>query len=83
MATMPETVAQIMERMYPSPAVMDWSERGERSWTKSGFSWRLSLVSAKISARKTRGGNVCPAGEGEGGSWSHRVLTQEMAAAKA
>jgi len=68
MATMPETVAQRMERMDPSPAVMDWSERGERSWTKSGFSWRLSLVSAKISARKARGGDICPEGDGAAGS---------------
>jgi len=48
MATMPETVAQRMERMDPSPAVMDWSARGERSWTNSGFSWRLFLVSVKM-----------------------------------
>ena len=68
MATMPETVAQRMDRMDPSPAVMDWSERGKRSWTKSGFSWRLSPVSAKISARKERGEDVCPEGEEEGGS---------------
>ena len=68
MATMPETVAQRIERMDPSPAVMDWNERGDRSWTRSGFSWRLSLVSAKISARRASGGDVCPEGEGERGS---------------
>jgi len=69
MPTMPETVAQRMERMDPSPAVIDWSKCGERSWTKSRFSWRLSLVSAKISAWKVRGGDVCPEGEGEGGAF--------------
>jgi len=68
MATIPETGAQRMNRMDPSPAVMDWSERRERSWSKSGLSWRLSLVAAKISARKVRGGDVCPEGEGEGDS---------------
>jgi len=68
MATMPETVAQRMDRMDPSPAVMDWSKGGERSWTKSGLSWRLSLVSANISARKARGGDVCPEAEAEAGS---------------
>ena len=80
---MPETVAQRMERMDPSPAVMDWSERGERSWTKSRFSWRLSLVSAKISPRKARGGDVYPEGEVEGGFSRRGVLSREMAAAKA
>jgi len=68
MAMMPETVAHRIDRMDPSLAVMDCSERGDRSWTKSGFSWRLFLVSAKISAKKARGGDVCPEGEGEGGS---------------
>ena len=68
MATMAETVAQRTERMDHSPAVMDWSARGERSWTNSGFSWRQFLVCLNISARKARGGNVCPEREGERGS---------------
>jgi len=68
MATLPETVVPRIDRVDPSPAVMDWREHGERFWTKSGFSWRLSLVLARISARKARGGDVCPEGEGEGGS---------------
>ena len=83
MATMPETVAQRMERMDPSPAVMDCRAWGERSCTKSGLSWRLSLVSAKISARKARGGEGREEGDGEGGSWRRGVLAREMAAAKA
>ena len=65
---MPETVAEKIERMDPSLAVIDWSARGKRSGTKSRFSWRLFLVSVKISVRKARGGDVCPEVEGEGGS---------------
>ena len=68
MATMPETVAQRIERIEPSPAVIVWRAWGERSWTRSGFSWRLFLVWEKISARKARGGNGWAEGEGEGGS---------------
>jgi len=48
MATMPERVAQRMERMEPSLAVIGWRAWGERSWTRSGLSWRLFLVSKKI-----------------------------------
>jgi len=65
---MPETVAQRIERMDPSNAALVWSASGERSWTRSGFSWRLSLVSEKISVRKVRGGDGCAEGEGERGS---------------
>ena len=56
MATMPDTVAHSMEGMEPSPAVMVCRAWGDRSWTMSGESWRLFLVSAKISARTVRGG---------------------------
>jgi len=65
---MPETVAQRMQRMELSPAVIEWRAWGERSCTKSGLSWRLFLVSAKISARKARGGAGREDGDGEGGS---------------
>ena len=68
---------QRTERMEPSPTVKIWSACGDRSWTRSGFSWRLSLVSLKISDRKARGGDGCVEGEGEG------VMAREMAAAKA
>jgi len=38
-----------------------------RSWTRSGLSWRLFLVSEKISARKARGGDGRAEGEGDWG----------------
>ena len=38
-----------------------------RSWTKSGFSWRLFLYSVKVSARKARGGDHRAEAEAEGG----------------
>jgi len=57
MATMPvpETVTQRMERKEPTLAVMVCRAWGDRSWTRLGLSWRLFLVSEKISARKARG----------------------------
>jgi len=67
MATMPETVAQRLERMEPSLALIVWSA-WEGSWTNSGFSLRLALVSARISARKARGRDGWAEGMGQGGS---------------
>ena len=83
MGTMPETVAERIERMEPSPAVMDWRAWVVRSWTRSGSSWRPFLDSAKISDRKARGGEGREEGDGEGGSWRQGVLAWEMAAANA
>jgi len=83
MATMPETVAESIEGMEPSPAVMVWRAWCERSWTRSGLSWTLFLVSEKISARKARGGEEREQGDDEGVSWRRGLLAWEMAAAKA
>jgi len=83
MAAMPETVAQRMERMEPSVAVMDWRTWGDRSCSRSGLSWRLFLVSEKICARKARGREGREEGDSEECSWRQGALTPDMAAAKA
>ena len=56
MATIPETVAHRMDRVDLSPAVMVWWACGVRLGTRVGSSWRLSLTSEKVSAKKARGG---------------------------
>jgi len=83
MGTMTETVAHRMQRVEPLPAVMVWRAWDERSWTMSGLSCRLFLVSETISARNARGGDGRTEGDGEGGSWRRGVLAWEMAVAKA
>jgi len=80
---MPEMVAHKMERVEPSLVVIVWRAWGERSWTRSGLSCRLFLVSEKISARKVRGEDGQTERDGDGGSCRQRVLAREMAAAKA
>ena len=81
MVTMPETAAQGIDRMEPSPAEMVLRAWGERSWTSCGGRWSLSLISEKRSQRKSRGGVVLGEGEGEAGSARRGVPALEMALA--
>jgi len=82
MATMPDTGAYSIQSIDPSPAGMVSRAWGDRLWTRSEESWRLFLVSAKISARKAKGGAGRWDGEREAGSTRWGVLAWEMAAAK-
>ena len=67
-AMMPETVAQRMDRVDPSPAEMVLRACGVKLGTSAGSSWRLSLVSEKTSARIERGVGSLWTGKGEAGS---------------
>ena len=83
MVTMPETVAHRMDTMEPSPADMVWWALGERLGTSEGSRRRAFLVSAKMSPRKVRGGEVLAARDSEAGSVRRGVLALLIAWAKA
>ena len=83
MVTMPETVAQRIASMEPSPADMVWWALGEWLGTNEGSRRSASLVSAKISLRQARGGGVLAAGNGEAGSVRPGVLALIIAWARA
>ena len=74
MVTMPKTVAQRMNSMEPSRADLVWWVFRERLGTREGSKRKPSLVSAKISPRKVRGGEVLAAGDREAGSARQGVL---------
>jgi len=80
---MPDTVANKMKSIEPSLAVMVCRALGERSLAGVEDSWRLFLVSEKVSTRNTRGEKGRLEGEGKGSSGRGGVLARDMAAAKA